>query len=177
MIRSSAVLILQLQLLIARAAQKDSLGWWDDESLTAAGAFILERLFPSAPEEIARKLGLATAAARHQAAFADHPEALHLFRLDTDGETNLELSRLPLMDCPIPTQPIESMAVLQLHLSSLLGDRPARRPSIEQLSNRRVAIRWPSQGLPVSAVDIAKALAWAYLSGKPVEPVFPFIRS
>jgi len=42
-------LILRLRLLIVRAANRDSLAWWDDEALTAPAGFLLERLFPVAP--------------------------------------------------------------------------------------------------------------------------------
>jgi len=77
--------MLKPRLYIARAAQKDSRRWWEDESLTPSGAFALELRLPAAPIEAGRKLALAAARARHQNAFADDPDAIHLFRLDRTG--------------------------------------------------------------------------------------------
>jgi len=71
--------ILQLRLLVARAANRDSLGWWDDESLTPPAGFLLERIFPTAPPLAARSLALAAALARHQVACPDGGRALYLY--------------------------------------------------------------------------------------------------
>ena len=71
--------ILRLQLLVARAANKDSQAWWDDESLTPHAGFLLERIFPMAPTLAAKSLALKAAAARHRVACAGHENALHLY--------------------------------------------------------------------------------------------------
>jgi hypothetical protein len=95
-------IILSLRLLIARAANADSLAWWDDESLTPHAGFLLERLFPRAPSLAARSLALRAALARHQAACAHHEGALHLYRLDVDSRDELVLRFEPLLPIPAP---------------------------------------------------------------------------
>ena len=71
--------IIQLRLLIARAAQKDSLHWWEDESLTQAGVFLVERLFIMDASETARKLAIEAARTLYRMAFGDDRKKLHLF--------------------------------------------------------------------------------------------------
>jgi len=51
--------ILGLRLVIVRAANRDSLAWWDDESLTPHARFLLGRIFPMAPPLAARSLPMA----------------------------------------------------------------------------------------------------------------------
>ena len=94
--REDAQSILSLRLLVARAANKDSLSWWDDESLTSYGGFLLERIFPFAPELAARSLALRAATARHRAVGSSQEAALHLYRLDLDGQDTLTLQSVPL---------------------------------------------------------------------------------
>src|SRR5260370_42209248 len=43
----------RLALLVVRAGARDSLGWWEDEALTEAGAFALRRIFPRDPRRVA----------------------------------------------------------------------------------------------------------------------------
>ena len=69
-------LILRLRLLVCRAAQPDSLKWWDDNALTAEGAYLTERLFSRRPRAAAARIALAAARSRHWAAYfeaAGHP--------------------------------------------------------------------------------------------------------
>ena len=103
--------ILGLRLLIARAANRDSLAWWDDESLTPPGGFLLERVFPTAPALAARSLALAAAVARHQAACTG--EVLHLYHLDADNQDGLALRFAPLLPIPVPREPIVTMDALR----------------------------------------------------------------
>ena len=70
-------LILSLRLLIARAANKDSLAWWDDDSLADHTVFLLDRIFPIAPRLAGRSLALRAAVARHQVAVAAEERAVH----------------------------------------------------------------------------------------------------
>ena len=74
--------ILGLRLLLARAANQDSLARWDDESLTTHVGFLLERIFPMAPALVACSLALRAVLARQQAACGARDKALHLYRLD-----------------------------------------------------------------------------------------------
>ena len=173
--QESAVLIRHLQLLIARAAQKDSLGWWDDESLTQSGTYVLERLFPSSPSEIACKMALAAASARHQAAFADNPHALHLYALDLEGQAEFASRTVPFKQISVATEPIATIAELEQQLSRLVPDPRHKIKSLDELSNRRLAMRLQTSSGELSAAELAKMLAWTYLDGKPGEPVFPFL--
>jgi predicted nucleic acid-binding protein len=53
-----------IALLVARAGQKDSLSWWDDESLTDAGRFALSKIFPRNPGRAALRLAFESAKGR-----------------------------------------------------------------------------------------------------------------
>ena len=117
--------ILRLRLLIARAANRDSLAWWDDEALTAPAGFLLERLFPVAPPLAARSLALRAAFARHEGACTDIGGVLHLYRLDADNADGLALRTVPLLPVPYPEAPITTTDALREHLIALLG-QPAQ---------------------------------------------------
>lgn len=169
-----ACIILKLRLLMARAASKDSLAWWDDESLTPHAGFLLERLFPVAPPLAARSLALAAALARHQAACPVNGEALHLYRLDVDSQDKLALRFLPLLAIPVPEGPITTLKTLRQHLLELTGE-PAPCTVVRETSGHGLEIDVPPCPAGVSSlVHRARTLAWAYLEGAPGEPVFPF---
>jgi hypothetical protein len=166
--------ILRLRLLVARAANRDSLAWWDDESLTDAAGYLLERLFPVAPPLAARSLALSAALARHRAACASHDNALHLYRLDLDGQDALAVRSIPLLTIPLPQEPIPSIDALRQELLSLLG-KPARYTVVRrtEAGGLQVGI-WPAPTGISPVLHRAQTLAWAYLEGAPHEPVFPF---
>lgn len=167
--------ILSLRLLIARAAGSDSLRWWEDESFTDGGRFILERLFPFAPPLIARSLAILAAARRHTNAFASHTHYLHLYRLDNDGADRQALFKEPLLPVPVPTEPITTIAQLRDRLLTLLGDQPAF--TIDRLPDSPL-IRLKLPPCPPDTpllVQRARALAWAYLHAGPAQPVFPYL--
>ena len=166
--------ILGLRLLVARAANKDSLAWWDDESLTPPASFLLERLFPIAPPLAARTLALSAAQARHQAACPANQQALHLYRLDADNQDQLALRSIPLLPIPIPQEPITSVQALRQHLVDLTGG-PLPYTRIHDTSTHGLQIGIPSESNGVSPLaHRARTLAWAYLEGTPQQPVFPF---
>ncbi len=166
--------ILGFRLLIARAASKDSLAWWDDESLTPHASFLLERIFPTAPPLAARSLALAAALARHQAACPANSEALHLYRLDADNQDKLVLRFAPLLAIPVPEEPITTLETLRQHLLDLTGE-PAPYTVVRGTDARGLEIDIPPCPASVSPmVHRARTLAWAYLEGAPSEPVFPF---
>ncbi len=165
--------MLGLRLLIARAANVDSLAWWDDDALTDPARYVLQRLFPTAPPLAARSLALRAALSRHEAVAPS--TGLHLYRLDPDNRDELALRFEPRLSIPVPEDPIETIAALRDHMRELtgrdgmpyevVGDRlggviqievPPAPPGVEPLVNR------------------AQTLAWAYLEGKPEQPVFPF---
>jgi len=168
-----AQVVLTLRLLIARAANKDSLSWWDDESLTPHAGFLLERIFPIAPPLAARSLALSAATARHQAACA-HDNALHLYRLDLDSQDTLVLRSVPLLSIPLPQEPLPSIDALKGALLDLLG-RPMLYTSVRRTEAGGLEIEIPPTPPGVSMLlHRAQTLAWAYLEGGPNEPVFPF---
>jgi hypothetical protein len=166
--------ILALRLLIARAANRDSLAWWDDESLASHAGFLLERIFPVAPPLAARSLALAAALARHQAACPTNNGALHLYRLDSDNRDKLAIRFAPLLPIPVPEQPIATMEALRQHLVNLTG-KPTPYTVVRKTSTHGLQIEIPAESKGISPLACrAQALAWAYLEGAPGEPVFPF---
>lgn len=169
-----AHLILRLRLLLARAANKDSLAWWDDESLTSPAGFLLERLFPMAPALAARSLALSAALARHQAACAAGGKALHLYRLDSDNQDRLALRTVPLLAIPVPHDPITTMEALRQHLLDLIG-QPMPYTAKRRTDARGLQLEIPPGLFGVSPLlHRARTLAWAYLEGAPNQPVFPY---
>jgi hypothetical protein len=171
---ASAAEILRLRLLIAHAANKDSLAWWDDDSLTPHAAYLLERIFPMAPALAARSLALQAALARHEAACDSADGAVHLYRLSADNADNLALRDVPLLPIPVPTDPIDSIQALRQLLQALSGNRPAYRiVRRTESSGLHIEIPPTANGVPI-LLHRATALAWAYLEGAPGAPVFPF---
>lgn len=83
--------ILQLRLLILRAAQKDSLAWWENESLTQAGGFLADKLFLMDTAETTQQLVMEAARKRYRMAFWEERKRLHLFWLDTKGQVEFDL--------------------------------------------------------------------------------------
>lgn len=172
--REEAISVLRLRLLLARAANKDGLDWWDDESLTPHAGFVLERIFPIAPALASRSLALRAATARHQVACADSPKALHLYRLDADNQDGLAVRSVPLLSIPVPQEPIPTMDSLRRHLRAILGG-PAPYSVLRRTDTRALQIEVSPVPRGLSPLlHRARALAWAYLEGAPGEPVFPY---
>lgn len=167
--------ILRLRLLIARAANRDSLVWWDDDSLTLPAGFVLERLFPGVPPLTARSLAIHAAVARYVAAFSSVPSALHLYRLDSDNLDGLALRFFPLLTVPVNAEPIASMDELRSRLLALCGQpMPYRVLDLRSNGNLEIEIPpCPAGGQPL--LHRAQTLAWAYLAGAKEKPVFPFL--
>lgn len=167
-------LILSLRLLIARAANSDSMAWWDDESLTAPAGYILERTFPFAPALAARSLALAAATSRHQAVCPTGRHILHLFHLDADSRDALALRFAALDGVDVPVEPITSPAQLRTHLLDLMPE-PAQKAVIRPGQPAVVEVSLPAP--PASTNPLAhraQTLAWAYLAGDRGQPVIPY---
>ncbi|MCP4549283.1 MAG: BrxE family protein [bacterium] len=165
-------IILGLRLLIARAANKDSLAWWDDESFSTHAEFLLDRIFPMAPPLAARSLSLAAAIARHRAACTE--ETLHLYHLDFDNQDGLALRFEPLLPVPVPEEPITTLETLRQHLIDLTGN-PVHYTVDRKTSTHGLQIEIPPCPPGTSPLaHRAQALAWAYLESAPGAPVFPF---
>ncbi len=167
-------IILTLRLLIARAANKDSLAWWDDESLTAPAQYVLGRVFPVAPGLAARSLALASALARHRATFAKRANALHLYRLDPDGQDALAAQSVQLLAIDVPKEPIASIDALGQALLDLLG-KPSPYTPVRSTEAGGLQIQvWPAPAGVSPLLHRARTLAWAYLEGAPNAPIFPY---
>lgn len=167
--------ILILRLLIARAANNDSLAWWDDESFAGHSAYLFERVFPVAPPLAARSLALRAAHARHEAAYAHEPAALHLFRLDARNGDKLALRDVALDELAVPPVPIRTLDELRAHLLRLTQEpKPYRR--LRSTGSRALLIEVPAAPPGITAWrHRAQTLAWAYLEGAPNQPVFPYL--
>lgn len=168
----------RLRLIIARAAQSDSLGWWDDRSLTAEGEFLATRLFARRPRLAAAKIALAAARARHAAAIPKG-SGVHLF--DLGGELEYELAGMALDEAWIPVDPIVSSDAL---LDALAGAIPDGVGYTIAHSGRPETLTGPIEIRPSPDVDpsvdpmVAKAsaLALAYGGAGLGRPVFPFLK-
>lgn len=168
-------LILNLQLLIARAAQKDSLKWWEDDSLTPSGKYLLERLFIVDADEAGRKLAIEAAKVRFQAAFGNENSFLNLFHLDQAGEVEHSLQGISLSSIPVPLEPIQSIADLRQMLLEQVGS-PMKYQVVGERSNNRLEIKMGDTPSNFELTDIVKTLAWATLESEPGKPIFPYIQ-
>ncbi len=168
-----ARMVLRLRLLVARAANKDSLAWWDDESLTLAADYVLKRLFPMAPGRAGKSLALRAAVARHRAACPE--DALHLYRLDGENRDKLALRFAQLQPVAVPNDPIATTEELRDCLLELV-ESPQRYTVLRETASAGLLI-----DVPPAPPDIppmlhrAKTLAWAYLAGAQAGPVFPYM--
>ncbi len=167
--------IVQLRLLIARAAQKDSLHWWDDDSLTAAGGFLLGRLFMNAPEAASRRLAITAAESRYQAAFSGEDHLLHLFRLDLAGNIEKIFGTVPLVTLSIPDLPIAGLDDLRQNITSITGGDPPAFQVIAERANHRLEIQITDNENLSNPLILTQIFAWASLHGKPGAPIFPYI--
>ncbi len=165
--------ILQLQLLIARAGQNDSMRWWEDDSLTDSGGYLLERLFPFAPHTQGRKLALLSAKNRHDAVLGIEAQVFHLFSFGFDDERDPGSSEIDLADLELPNGPIRSINELETQLSVILAGTPSQTNSNTVSNNYRVLIEMPANS---GTIDAANQLAWAYLQAEPGKPVFPYFK-
>lgn len=168
--------ILNLQLLIARVAQKDSLNWWEDDSLTPSGKYLLERLFVVNPDEAGRKLALEAARVRYQAAFGTGNNVLHLFHLDQTGDVDLSLQGVGLPTIKVPSEAIQSMDDLRSLLLDQVGS-PLKYQALRERSNNRLEIKMAGATSKPELIDIVKTLAWATLESEPGKPIFPYIQA
>lgn len=166
--------IVQLRLLIARAAQPDSLAWWEDDSLTPSGSFLLEKAFVFAPEEAGRTLALRAAGYRFQAAFAGEPDALHLFRLEPTGEVEYGLREVDVMKLKLPAQPIVSIEDLKQQLTGLAGSAPGYKV-VSERAEHRIEIRLSDEADRSNPLRLAQIFARAMLEGQPGAPLFPYL--
>lgn len=164
--------ITQLQLLIARAAQVDSLAWWDDNALSDPGAFLLQRVFPYAPHAAAKKLAIKAASARHAALFGDQPQVVHLFNIQDEDNPFDRREQIVDFELGELARPITSLQELRQHLTQI-SDPPAWASYGSPHANRSLEIAVRKEA--PSEIEYALGLAWGYLEGNPSQPVFPYL--
>lgn len=171
-----ALHLLRLRAVIARAAQKDSLRWWEDETLTTPGGYILERVFPGAPMLTGRNLTLRAAAIRHDAVIQGFDHAIHLYHISPDNSDVLAMRAMRNHFVEGVThfpEPITTLDTLRQHLQAIIGTPPryGRQPFLTQNGGLQIWLLRESADM----VERANALAWAYLEGTVDQPVLPYM--
>jgi hypothetical protein len=170
------IALLKLRFLVIRAAQKDSLKWWEDDSLTQAGDYLVERLFLMDVSESARGLALEAGQTRYRIAFGETKDRLHLFRLDPNGQVDFELSEMRLTEIEIPRDPITSQDELRAHLLDLTGKQASYEIAGSPDPNGCLEIRVGKPVNKISVLELAEIFAWACLESPMDKPFFPYIR-
>lgn len=171
--REQALQLQSLRFCIARAGQNDSMGWWEDDSLTTTGAYLLERIFPGAPAITGRKLALTAANLRHEAALAHLDNVNHLFQLAAENQAKLVLRDLVDTQSWVDLPPIDSIGSLHDMLVKIISTQPEYEVVNRFPEQRVMQIRLENH--KSSMLEQATALAWAYLEGDVRDPIFPYI--
>lgn len=168
-----ALHLMRLRIIIARAGQNDCLRWWEDESLTANGAYILERIFPGAPAITGRNLALAAATIRHRAALEHLGDVIHLFRISRSNADQLALRALRSRHVASVETSIPDLDSLRHTLLEHIETPPQYEVvgPLTQYSGLRIRLREARSDV----VERANALALAYLEGETGKPVFPYL--
>ncbi len=172
---SGQVVHLRLCLAIARAGCKDSLAWWDDESLSEAGLFSLKRLFPRTFRSAAFQLALQSARTKHDGVLkaAQIGNARHL--LEASGEIAADELAATIDDLwSTLSPPILDRAELRCRLESVGGSLPALPPKLGAQLEGVVDMSGVLRGL--AGPDVDKTMAAAYLLGDRGKLVLPFVR-
>lgn len=170
-----ATQILRLRTLIARAAQVDSLKWWEDESLTDGGLYLLERIFWGSPSTTSRNLAHSAALHRHQSALKAQYGGIHLFQLSIDNieeETLKSIVNYVTIDLE-GLSPISDLEHLRHKLLEIIEAEPQYTiVNFSPLNHSLQILPLTSSG---GILDYAYALSWAYLEGNMGQAVFPYI--
>ena len=176
---AEAELIMRLRLIVVRAAQPDSLRWWDDRSLTVEGGYLTERLFSRRPRLAAAQIAMATARSRHWAAIPKTPEVVHLFDFGDDLE--YELEAVALDEAWIPAEPFASLDTFFLEIGRTVPDGTGYSTSYsgraaEYNGALEIQISIDTDPTLKPPVAQASALALAYGVGGPDRPVFSYLK-
>jgi hypothetical protein len=167
--------ILRLRLIVCRAAQLDSLQWWDDQSLTTEGAFVVERLFGGRPRVAAAKIALAAARVRHWAAMPKSKNVVHLFDFGDDIEE--QINSVSLEEGWISSSAFTSTDDFGSAIRGIAADEidykrsdPDQNGALELHLSARLG-----KGMNVILAR-ARVLALTYAVARPRQPVFPFLK-
>jgi hypothetical protein len=168
----AAMHIAVIALLVARAGQKDSLGWWDDESLTDAGRFALSKIFPRNPGRAALRLAFESAKGRHAGvlAAAGVTHATTLLDLAEPFVEDLSSTSNPW------STPIATPEDFRHELLACAPDAARVRVPSPDLTGLLDLTALAGHGAE-KLVERAVTLAAGYLLGQTAKPVFPFIRA
>lgn len=177
-------LVLRLRLIVARAGEKDSLGWWDSDALSPAGAYVLQRIFPRSASWARIGLAIEAATIRHKVMLESEP-ALSLFTLRAEWEHRvfayLERLRRERQAVPIPGA-IHSSSELAELLRESGGLRPDEFPAPEPeglFEPQVLQVGQIQNQAPPSAQEVlrlAKLLAASYTKGDKGRLLVPYIR-
>lgn len=177
--------LIRLRLIIARAGEKGSLGWWDSEALSDAGQFVLKRLFPRSYEWAAVQLALEAAWLRHRRLVGEDRSIVTLFALGDPAELAIaarigRVRRSGLKPESLP--PITSIEDLR----NCLGVRGGvGEDEFEQAEFQRMLVL---QGIELgrltpnqlaesqSRLRIARSLAASYTLSEPANLAVPYFR-
>jgi hypothetical protein len=176
--------ILTLRTIVARAGEKDNMGWWDSDALSSAGSYVLQRLFPRSVSWAGIRLAIEAATIRHRAVLGDQT-ALSLFQLGEEWEPRVN-SRLgqsygggapPLIPRSVQS-PSELQAVLEECGDFGLGNWAA--PDLLELFDSHTLevgqVRAPRLLSPEEMVRWTSILAASYAKGEKGRLVVPYIR-
>jgi len=161
--------VARIALLVARAGQKDSLAWWDDESLTEAGRFALTKIFPRNPARAALRLAFESAKGRHAGVLAAARVTQVTTLLDLAEPFVEELSS----DSNPWSAPIVSAEDLRRQLLLLAPDAGTLTLPTPDLAGLLDLTSCDAQ----TELHKATTLAAGYLLGQKGKPVFPFMRA
>lgn len=87
--------VLLARVVIARYGQRDAMDWWNDESLTPSGTFVMQRLFPRTAPWVQAETAIEAATLRHED-LVPQPARVTLFRLPPLLESTVRKSLLSL---------------------------------------------------------------------------------
>jgi hypothetical protein len=173
---SSAKHSVSLALLIIRAGEKDSLKWWDDESLSEAGLFALSRVLPRNPRAAAVRLAYLAARERHRGV---------LVSAGVQGATTL----LDFVEPALATSQ-EGASLVTVVRDEPITSVDRLRTRLHELASEVTAIEIPAssgEGLLDLSDFVGRAapgpegraalLAAGYLQGQVGKPVIPYFRA
>jgi hypothetical protein len=158
-------------LLIARAGAKDSLNWWDDDSLTSAGEFVLGRIFPRKWKLISCRLAIRAAKEKHEG-------AARTVGLEDIATLFSNVSTVGLESTVaegIVTSPLHSMDEFRGRLATLCP-RVTEFDVPQPQDSGLLDITDITGGDNPSTETLVAAFASGYTRAQAGKPVFPFIR-
>lgn len=158
-------------LLVARAGAKDSLNWWDDDSLTSAGEFVLGRIFPRKWKLISYRLAMYAAKEKHDGA----ARTVGLEDFTTLFSNVFIVGLESAVAEGIVSSPINSMDEFKGRLTTLCPRVTEFDVPQPQASGLLDITDITGDNIP-STETLVEAFASGYTRAQAGKPVFPFIR-